>query len=101
MNAVDGHPRRWYALGVLCLSLVVVTLDNTVLNTALPALARDLHADTTDLQWITDAYTLVFAALLVIAGGFGTRLGHRRALAAGMVVFAAGSAGAAMSTSSA
>jgi EmrB/QacA subfamily drug resistance transporter len=101
MNALDGHPRRWYALGVLCLSLVVVTLDNTVLNTALPALARDLRADTTDLQWITDAYTLVFAALLVIAGGFGSRLGQRRALAAGMVVFAAGSAGAAMSTSSA
>ncbi|HKT04780.1 MAG TPA: DHA2 family efflux MFS transporter permease subunit, partial [Rugosimonospora sp.] len=97
----QGHPRRWAALGALCLSLVVVTLDNTVLNTALPALARALRATTSDLQWITDAYTLVFAALLVTAGGLGARLGLRGAIVGGMVVFAAGSAAAAMSTSSA
>lgn len=106
MNAVpaidsdQGHPRRWAALGVLCLSLVVVTLDNTVLNTALPALARALNATTSDLQWITDAYTLVFAAMLITAGGLGGRLGQRRAITGGMLVFAGGSAGAALSTSS-
>jgi EmrB/QacA subfamily drug resistance transporter len=106
MNAVpafgsdQGHPRRWAALGVLCLSLIVVTLDNTVLNTALPALARALHATTADLQWITDSYTLVFAAMLVTAGGVGSRIGQRRAITGGMLVFAAGSACAALSTSS-
>jgi EmrB/QacA subfamily drug resistance transporter len=97
----NPYPRRWAALGALCLSLVVVTLDNTVLNTALPALAKALRATTSDLQWITDGYTLVFAALLVTAGGIGARIGLRRGIAGGMVVFAAGSAGAALSTSSA
>lgn len=97
----QGHPRRWAALGALCLSLVVVTLDNTVLNTALPVLARDLSATTADLQWITDAYTLVFASLLIIAGGIGARVGLRRAVIGGLAVFALGSAGAALSHSSA
>jgi hypothetical protein len=93
------HPRRRAILGVMCLSLLVVVVDNTVLNTALPTLARALHASTTDLQWITDAYTLVFAALLIVAGALGDRFGRRGALVAGLVVFAAGSAAAAMSDS--
>ncbi|MBB5868307.1 EmrB/QacA subfamily drug resistance transporter [Allocatelliglobosispora scoriae] len=93
------HPRRWPALGVLSLTLVAVTLDNSVLNTALPSLARGLSATTADLQWITDAYTLVFAAALILAGSLGARLGARRALIGGLVVFAGGSAAAALSTS--
>ncbi|MBO0748149.1 MAG: MFS transporter, partial [Acidimicrobiaceae bacterium] len=92
-----AHPRRRQILLVLCLSLLVVTIDNTVLNTALPTLARDLHASTRGLQWITDAYTLIFAALLVTAGALGDRFGSRRALLGGLVVFAAGSVGAALS----
>ncbi len=100
-DPTTGHPRRWTALAVLCLSLVITTLDNTVLNTALPSLARALRATTADLQWITDSYTLVFAALLVIAGGLGARLGPRRAIVGGLSLFAAGSVGAALSTSSA
>ncbi|MFI6762214.1 MFS transporter [Micromonospora sp. NPDC050417] len=94
---LSGHPRRWAALGVLSLTLVAVTLDNSVLNTALPSLARDLHASTADLQWITDAYTLIFASALILAGAIGTRLGMRRALIGGLVVFGGGSVAAALS----
>lgn len=100
-NEIDAHPRRWAALGVLCLSLVVPTLDNTVLNTALPTLARALSASTADLQWITDSYTLAFASLLILAGSVAVRAGIRRGLALGMVGFALGSAGAALSHTSA
>ena len=92
-----GHPRRRAILAVMCLSLLVVVIDNTILNTALPTLARVLHASTTDLQWITDAYTLTFAALLVMAGALGDRFGRRRALLLGLVIFASGSAWAALS----
>src|SRR5215469_14265557 len=92
-----GHPRRRAILAVMCLSLLIVVIDNTILNTALPTLARVLGASTTSLQWITDAYTLAFAALLIMAGALGERIGRRNALSAGLVVFAAGSAWAAMS----
>ncbi|MGM1061303.1 MFS transporter [Saccharothrix sp. Mg75] len=94
-----GHPRRWSALAVLCAALVVTTLDNTVLNTALPVLADALGASTADLQWINNAYTLVFASLLIPAGGLGARFGLRRALVGGLVVLAAGSAAAATADS--
>jgi len=97
INTSEGHPRRRAILAVLCLSLLVVVIDNTILNTALPTLARVLKATTTDLQWFTDAYTLTFAALLIMAGAIGDRFGRRRALLAGLVIFAAGSAWAAMS----
>ena len=90
-----GHPRRRRILLVLCLSLLIVVIDNTILNTALPTLARVLHAETSSLQWITDAYTLCFAALLIPAGALGDRFGRRRSLIAGLTVFALGSAAAA------
>jgi len=92
-----GHPRRRAILAVMCLSLLVVVIDNTILNTALPTLARVLAASTSGLQWITDAYTLTFAALLVMAGALGDRFGRRTALLLGLVVFASGSAWAAVS----
>ena len=59
-----AFPRRWLALSVLCLSLLIVTLDNTVLNVVLPTLVRSMHATSTDLQWIVDAYALVFGGRL-------------------------------------
>jgi EmrB/QacA subfamily drug resistance transporter len=90
-----GHPRRRLILLVLCLSLLVVVIDNTVLNTALPTLARKLPAGTSALQWITDAYTLCFAALLIPAGALGDRFGRRRSLVGGLVVYALGSLAAA------
>lgn len=95
-----GHPRRQAILAVLCLSLLVITIDNTILNTALPVLARDLGAGTSALQWIVDAYVLCFAALLIPAGAIGDRTGRRRALMAGLVVFAGGSVAASLATTS-
>ena len=90
-DAQSAYPRRWAALGVLCLSLVVIGLDNTVLNVALPTLQRDLDASTSGLQWIVDSYMLVFAGLLLTAGALGDAFGRKRALTAGLVIFAAGS----------
>jgi EmrB/QacA subfamily drug resistance transporter len=94
-----GHPRRRQILLVLCLSLLIVVIDNTILNTALPTLARVLHAGTSGLQWITDAYSLCFAALLIPAGALGDRYGRRRSLLGGLAVFAGGSALAAFAPS--
>jgi EmrB/QacA subfamily drug resistance transporter len=83
-------PRRWWALGCLCLSLVLITLDNTVLNVALPTLSRDLNASTSQLQWIVDSYQLVFAGLLFSAGSLADRYGRKGMLTAGLVVFGIG-----------
>src|ERR1700733_1289701 len=96
-----GHPRRRQILLVLCLSLLVVVIDNTILNTALPTLARVLHAGTSSLQWIADAYTLCFAALLVPAGALGDRYGRRLSLVGGLAVFALGSTAAAFASGAA
>jgi EmrB/QacA subfamily drug resistance transporter len=92
-------PRRWLALAVLCVSLLIVTLDNTVLNVVLPTLVRDLHATTTQLQWIVDAYVMVFAGLLLVAGSVADRVGRKRTFLAGLAAFAAGSTWAAFSGS--
>src|SRR5579875_3200428 len=90
-------PSRGLALAVLCLSLLIVTLDNTVLNVVLPVLVRDLAATTTQLQWIVDAYVLVFAGLLLVCGSAADRAGRKWTYLAGLAVFAAGSAAAAFS----
>jgi EmrB/QacA subfamily drug resistance transporter len=92
--------RRWLALAVLCLSLVLIVLDNTVLNVALPTLVRELGATTTQLQWMVDAYVIVFAGLLLTAGALGDRFGRRRSLQAGLMVFALASGLAALSSTS-
>jgi EmrB/QacA subfamily drug resistance transporter len=89
------YTRRWYTLGVLCLSLLVIVVDSTIVNVALPTFTRDLHASASGLQWIVDAYTLTFAALLLLAGAIADRYGRHHALAAGLAVFAAGSLAAA------
>ena len=89
------YARRWYTLGVLCLSLLVIVVDSTIVNVALPTFTRELHASTSGLQWIVDAYTLTFAALLLLAGAIADRYGRHHALAAGLAVFAAGSLAAA------
>jgi EmrB/QacA subfamily drug resistance transporter len=96
---VTQSSRRWLALAVLCVSLLIVTLDSTVLNVALPTLVRELHASSSDLQWIVDAYILVFAGLLLVAGSLADRIGRKRTFVAGLVVFAACSTWAAFSGS--
>jgi EmrB/QacA subfamily drug resistance transporter len=95
-----ARPRyRWLALGVLCVSVLVVSLDNTVLNVALPTLVRDLGATSTDLQWIVDAYVLVFAGLLLVAGSVADRFGRKWTFLAGLAAFAGCSTWAAFSGS--
>src|SRR5579859_309458 len=89
-------PGLWWALGVLCLSLIVVTIDTTILNVALPSLVRNLHASSSGLQWIVDAYTVVFAGLLLSAGSLGDRLGRRGVLSAGLALFALASGASAL-----
>ena len=91
--------RRWATLAVLCLSLVVIGLDNTILNVALPTLGRQLHASTSGLQWIVDVYVLVFAGLLLTAGSLGDRYGRYGALSAGLAIFGVGSLASALSGS--
>jgi EmrB/QacA subfamily drug resistance transporter len=94
-----GYQRRWWALVVLCLSLVVLGMDNTILNVTLPTLARDLGATASQLQWMVDAYILVFAGLLLTMGALGDRFGRKLTLNAGLLVFAAGSAASALAGS--
>lgn len=91
MDAETIHRRRWWTLLVLCVSLIVITLDNTILNVALPTLVDKLHATNSQLQWIVDGYTLVFAGLLLTAGTLGDRFGRKGALQFGLVIFALGS----------
>jgi EmrB/QacA subfamily drug resistance transporter len=93
------HQRRWFTLLVLCISLMVIGLDNTILNVALPTLARNLRASTSQLQWIVDTYTIVFAGLLLTAGSLGDRFGRYKALAFGLAIFGTGSALSAFSGS--
>jgi EmrB/QacA subfamily drug resistance transporter len=92
--------RRWLALIAIAVSVLVVGLDLTVLSLALPTLSRDLHASTGDLQWFSDAYSLVIAAAVLPAGVLGDRLGRKKVLLAALVVFGASSALCAMATSS-
>ena len=92
-----AHRRRWLTLLVLCLSLMVIGIDNTILNVAIPTLAKPtsaggLGASASELQWIVDAYTIVFAGLLLTSGSLGDRFGRYRALTIGLVIFGVGSA---------
>ncbi|BCJ57292.1 MFS transporter [Micromonospora endophytica] len=89
-NENTGHPRRWAILGVLVISLLVVVLDNTILNVALRTLAdpvRGLGATQGELEWSINSYTLVFAGLLFTCGVLGDRVGRRRTLLVGLVLF--------------
>ncbi|MFH9062776.1 MFS transporter [Streptomyces coeruleorubidus] len=86
-----SHRRRMLVLAICCMSLLIVSLDNTVLNVALPSMQRDLHASTSGLQWTIDAYTLVLASLLMLAGSTADRIGRKRVFMAGLVVFTLGS----------
>ena len=80
------HARRWLTLGVLCLSLLIIVMDNTILNVAIPSLIRDLGASNSEIQWIIDAYTLVFAGLLLTTGSLSDRFGRKGALQLGIVL---------------
>jgi EmrB/QacA subfamily drug resistance transporter len=93
------YANRWVGLIFICISLIVIALDNTILNVALPSISNTLGATATDLQWIVDSYVLVFAALLLTTGSFSDRIGRKKALQIGLILFGIGSLAAALSTS--
>lgn len=88
--------RRWLVLGVLSAALALISLDNTIVNVALPSMQEDLDATTAELQWVVDAYSVLFAGTLLLAGALGDRFGRRRILVIGLVVFGLASLGAGM-----
>ena len=95
----DVDERRWWILAVLCVGLLVLVVDNSILNVALPTIVRELDASNSQLQWMVDAYTIVLAGLLLTAGVVGDRFGRRLALQVGFTVFGAGSLAAALAGS--
>jgi EmrB/QacA subfamily drug resistance transporter len=93
------HDRRWITLAVLCLSLMIIVMDNTILNVAIPSLMVDLGATNSQIQWIVDSYVLVFAGLLLTTGSLSDRFGRKGALQLGIVLFGIGSVASAMAGS--
>ncbi|MGH2604867.1 MAG: MFS transporter, partial [Dehalococcoidia bacterium] len=87
MDARAVHERRWWILGVLVLSLLIVVLDNSILNVALKTIQLELGASQSQLEWAINSYTLVFAGLLFTWGILGDRLGRKRILTLGFVLF--------------
>ncbi|MEV0267029.1 MFS transporter [Streptomyces sp. NPDC050617] len=87
-----NHRRRMLVLAICCMSLLIVSLDNTVLNVALPSMQKELGASVSGMQWTIDAYTLVLASLLMLAGSTADRIGRRRVFQAGLVIFTVSSA---------
>lgn len=90
-SSEQRDPRRWWILSVMSMGTLIVFLDLTVVNTALPAISVDLQATTSELQWIVDSYVLVLAGLLILAGSIGDRFGRKRWMSAGLVLFMIGS----------
>ena len=83
--------RRYLILAICCMSLLIVGLDNTIVNVALPSIRRELNASVSGLQWTVAAYTLVLASLLMLSGSTADRIGRRRVFQTGLVTFTAGS----------
>jgi EmrB/QacA subfamily drug resistance transporter len=94
-----AEPRRWWVLAVMSVGTLLVFLDDTVVNTALPRISVDLDASTSALQWVIDAYVLVLAGLLLLCGSIGDRYGRKRMMTTGLVVFGLAAAGAALADS--
>ncbi|MFD5747547.1 MFS transporter [Streptomyces sp. NPDC127033] len=86
-----SHRRKMLVLAICCMSLLIVSLDNTILNVALPSVQRDLGASVSGMQWTIDAYTLVLASLLMLAGSTADRIGRRRVFMTGLALFTLGS----------
>ena len=99
MDQAAAYRNRWRILAVLVVSLLVVVLDNTILNVALPTISRDLQATNSQLIWAVDSYVLVFASLLFTWGVLGDRYGRKRVLVIGLVLFGLASALSAYATS--
>jgi EmrB/QacA subfamily drug resistance transporter len=100
VEAEPVNDKRWWVLGVLCLSLTVISIDNTILNVALPSIVESLHARGSELQLLIDGYTVVFACLLLTAGSLGDKLGRKGILTVGLALFGTFSTMAAFSQTS-
>ena len=98
-EVAGSSPRRWLVLAVMSLSIFMIFVDGTVVNTALPAISRDLQASTEQLQWVVNGYGLLLAGLVLVGGTVGDRFGRKRWLTIGMLVFGAAAVGAALSES--
>ena len=99
MDEATIYKYRWWALAVLAFSLLVIGIDNTILNVALPRLSESLGASNSQLQWIVDGYTIIYAGLILTTGSLGDRFGRKGALTIGLLVFGAGSVASAFATS--
>jgi EmrB/QacA subfamily drug resistance transporter len=98
-DAATAYDRRWWTLGVLCLSLLIVFGGNASLNVAIPTLSKQLHATTSQLQWVVAVYSLVFAGLLFSTGAIGDRYGRKGALQLGLLMYLVGALAATLSSS--
>ncbi|MFI0261021.1 MFS transporter [Streptomyces sp. NPDC017056] len=94
------YTKRWWALGVLCLSLLIIVMANTSLTVAAPDMTADLGLSSSDLQWVIDGYTVPYAALMLMLGAVGDKYSRRGALVLGLLVFAGGSVAGALVDSS-
>jgi|SRR5579859_809821 len=99
-ESIASYASRWKALTFICLSLMVISVDTSILNVALPSISRSLRAGGSDLQWIVDSYILVFASLILTMGALDDKIGRKRGLQIGLVIFGLGSLGSALSTTS-
>lgn len=99
VERMDGpYVRRWWALLVLCLSLLMIVMANTALTVAAPSMTQDLGLSSTDLQWVIDGYTIPYAALMLLFAAIGDKYSRRGALVLGLVLFGVGAIGAHSST---
>jgi EmrB/QacA subfamily drug resistance transporter len=97
--AGSADERRWVILSVLCLTVVIINLDSTILNVALPTIVRELHASASQLQWVVDAYVIVLAGLLLPMGSLGDHVGRKWVFVGGLAAFGVGSATCAFASS--
>jgi EmrB/QacA subfamily drug resistance transporter len=95
----DPSRRRWVALVFISIAVALIIVDSTIVNVAIPAMVDDLGLTSSEVQWVQEAYTLVFASLLLVFGSLADRIGGRRMLVIGVVIFTLASIGAALSTS--
>lgn len=100
VESLPGYATRWTAMIFIGISLIVITIDGTILNVALPSISRSLSAGASELQWIVDSYILIFASLILTMGALGDKIGRKRSLRIGLIVFGLGSLGSALSTTS-
>ena len=97
-NSKELYDKRWLALGAICIPLIIVSIDGTILNVALPTIATALHTTSSQLVWINAAYIIIFGSTILLGGSLGDKYGRKWALLIGMIIFGAGSLGAGLSS---